>query len=58
MMTKGQPIIAAAAAFEAATGLVLLVAQSLLAKLLLGVDIAGPALLLALTSGRELRPDA
>ena len=53
-MTYGQRISAAAAGIEAVTGLVLLVSPSLLARLLIGSNIDGPAIIVANIAGLAL----
>lgn len=53
-MTYGQRISATAAGIEAVTGLFLLVAPSLLAKLLIGSSIDGPAIVVANIAGLAL----
>jgi hypothetical protein len=53
-MTNSQRIMATAAGFEAATGLVLLVSPSLLARLLIGSDIDGAAIIVANIAGLAL----
>jgi len=53
-MTKDQWIIAVSCAAEAATGLVLLAAPSLLASLLLGVDAVGVATVIGRIGGITL----
>ena len=53
-MTNGQRIMATAAGFEAATGLVLLVAPALLARLLIGADVDGAAIVIANIAGLAL----
>ena len=53
-MTYGQRISATAAGIEAVTGLVLLVAPSLLARLLIGSGIDGPAIVVANIAGLAL----
>ena len=53
-MTHGQRISATAAGIEAVTGLVLLVSPSLLARLLIGSSIEGPAIIVANIAGLAL----
>ena len=53
-MTIGQRIMATSAGFEAATGLLLLIAPSVLARLLIGSDIDGPAIIIANIAGLAL----
>ena len=53
-MTNGQRIMATAAGFEAATGLVLLVSPSLVTRLLIGSDIDGAAIIVANVAGLAL----
>lgn len=53
-MTKGQRVLAISCGVEAGTGLGLLVAPSVVAKLLLGSDIEGAAIIVANIAGIAL----
>jgi hypothetical protein len=53
-MTKGQRVLAISCGLEAATGLGLLVAPAVVANLVLGADIAGPATIIGKIAGLAL----
>ena len=53
-MTKGQRVLAISCGIEAATGLLLLVAPAVVAKLLLGSDIEGAAIIIGNIAGVAL----
>ncbi|MCF2515688.1 hypothetical protein LVY65_11515 [Sphingomonas sp. G124] len=53
-MTKGQRVLAISCGIEAATGLLLLVAPAVVAKLLLGSDIEGAAIVVGNIAGVAL----
>ena len=53
-MTHGQRLMAISSGFEAATGLLLLIAPSFLTRLLIGSDIEGAAIIIAAIAGLAL----
>lgn len=53
-MTKGQKVMALACGLEAATGLGLLVAPSMVARLVLGSEVAGVAIIISNIAGVAL----
>jgi len=53
-MTKGQRVLAISCGLEAATGLGLLVAPAVVASLVIGADIAGPATIIGKIAGLAL----
>jgi hypothetical protein len=53
-MTRGQQVMAAACGIEAATGLGLLVAPAVVARLVIGADIAGASIIVGNIAGLAL----